>query len=92
MLAAVVAPLLLVAAAAVEVEEDRSEGVPDMAKGLLSSATPAPEAPGFFDPATSASKLTRAELAPRKSSGDLLGLLPPWAGEPLALPPTAIDE
>ena len=57
-----------------EEEEEESSEAPDMAKGLLlSGATPvAPSA--FLAPATSASRLTSAELAPRKSSGDRLGL------------------
>ena len=51
---------------------------PATAKGLLSLAFSA-----FFAPATRASKLTRAELAPRKSSGDRLGFpAAAWAGDP----------
>lgn len=88
-LQAAVELLLLVVAA---VEEDKSEAgamPPDMAKGLLSWAAAAAAAAfsAFLAPATKASKLTNAELAPRKSSGDLLGLLLPCNGDPHALPP-----
>ena len=68
-----------------EEEEERSEAEapPDMAKGLLSWLL---AASAFLAPATSASKLTSAEFAPRKSSGDLLGFPPerelPCAGDP----------
>ena len=65
------------AGAVEEEEEEESNEAPDMAKGLLlSGATPTTAPSAFLAPATRASKLTSAELAPRKSSGDRLGLPP----------------